>query len=504
MQDPFIIFVTDPEREDTPVALGLTRIGRSSSSEIQINDANVSKAHCILIRTGEGVVIYDFSSRNGTFVGREKACGQYLKDGDEIVLGEHWRLMYMEGQSSTAKKSSEENVSALLEEPSREKPKLGYVLPWVIAVLCAIFAFIPREEKLKDENAVGDLRKKLSKIENEVATYKKQIAENEHTTAALQTKIEDQQQQIAQQKRQVEKKQNLLSLTQGQLRLVRKQRDRLLQKRKNTNKDVSENGIDNEDKAVLVEETKDIENTEPEEELTEEKTVVEVPEKKDIRENKEPKIAERSYDLDALAKKLITILESYAFPSISSQSLQPMLSQLSGSSSLKAAKKMLELVEYSESLNHDLNKNITFLEKRVQKLLDLAKQKQNMSRDDLEKHQRLLELSQKKAEIQKKQQQRLLTLQNSIVDDFTKLQDPEMTKYLVKKLNKRDETRSLAILNALTAAKAEHAIPKLMATLTTKNTVIRDKIIATLSQITSLPFSNVKEWKSWWSKQQNK
>ena len=495
MSDPFLIFVTDPKRKDTPISFGLTRIGRASASEIQINDANVSKAHCILIRTEQGVCVYDFSSRNGTFVGREKAEGQRLKDGDEIVLGEHWRLLYVEDQS------------ALVQGPVAEKPTLpqqqkklrfAHVLPWIIAAFCGIVAFFPHS----NENPHS---KEISAIQQEVILHQKQITQQEDTIAALQNKMQEQQQQVTQQQRTIERKKNLLALTQEQLRLVRKQRDRLLEKWENAKKN-----RENKDKVVDEKQAKPVEEKEvqakEEEVVDKDETVVEVVEKKDRPQikNKVQETSKSTYDLEALTKKLITVLESYAFPTISSQSLQPMLTQLSSSSSLEAAKKMLQLVDYSEELNKDLHKNITFLEKRVQQLLDLAKHKQNMSRDDLEKHQRLLELSQKKAEIQKRQQQRLLDLQKSIIEDFSKLQDVAVTEYLVTKINKRDEARSLAILNALGAATAKHSIPKLIAMLPVKNTAIHDKVIATLSQITSLPFSTAKQWKKWWSKQDNK
>lgn len=494
MSDPFLIFVTDPERKDTPISFGLTRIGRASASEIQINDANVSKAHCILIRTEQGVCVYDFSSRNGTYIGREKASGQYLKDGDEIVLGEHWRLLYVEEQPALVQNSAGEKSA--FAEPQK---KSRYILPWIIAAFCSIVAFFPSTK----EN-VGDEDKKNSALQQEIAVYEKQIAQQQDTIAALQNTMQEQQQQVTQQQRTIDKKKNLLALTQEQLRLVRKQRDRLLEKWENVQKN---NGNNNEEvvdeKQVEPIEEKEVEKKEV---VDKGETVVEVVEKNDSPQikNKVQKTSKPTYDLEALTKKLITVLESYAFPTISAQSLQPMLTQLSSVSSLDAAKKMLQLVDYSEELNKDLHKNITFLEKRVQQLLDLAKHKQNMSRDDLEKHQRLLELSQKKAEIQKRQQQRLLELQKSIIEDFSKLQDVTVTEYLVAKINKRDEARSLAILKALAAAQAKHAIPKLIAMLSVKNTAIRDNVIATLSQITSLPFSDTKQWKNWWSKQKNK
>jgi pSer/pThr/pTyr-binding forkhead associated (FHA) protein len=67
-------------------------IGRAAGNAIRIDEENVSRLHCSLsFRTGQGVVIADVGSANGTYVneellGRDEA--RLLKPGDIIAVGD--------------------------------------------------------------------------------------------------------------------------------------------------------------------------------------------------------------------------------------------------------------------------------------------------------------------------------------------------------------------------------------------------------------------------------
>src|SRR5512135_2929455 len=70
-------------------------IGRDSSSNIAINDAEVSRKHARLTFQGGKYVIEDLGSTNGTFVnGQRLVSPLVLKSGDVISLGEQIVLMY--------------------------------------------------------------------------------------------------------------------------------------------------------------------------------------------------------------------------------------------------------------------------------------------------------------------------------------------------------------------------------------------------------------------------
>jgi pSer/pThr/pTyr-binding forkhead associated (FHA) protein len=70
-------------------------IGRDSSNEIAINDAEVSRRHATLSFQGGKYVIEDLGSTNGTFVnGQRLAAQRVLKSGEIITLGEKIELVY--------------------------------------------------------------------------------------------------------------------------------------------------------------------------------------------------------------------------------------------------------------------------------------------------------------------------------------------------------------------------------------------------------------------------
>ncbi len=77
-------------------------IGRDSSSNIAINDAEVSRKHARLNFQGGKYVIEDLGSTNGTFVnGQRLSAAAVLKSGDVVSLGEQIVLLY-EALSSDA------------------------------------------------------------------------------------------------------------------------------------------------------------------------------------------------------------------------------------------------------------------------------------------------------------------------------------------------------------------------------------------------------------------
>jgi two-component system cell cycle response regulator len=63
-------------------------LGRGESSEIRLQDNSVSRSHCKVEPTNEGVYIVDTKSLNGTFVNDRPTRGAHLlNDGDYIRVG---------------------------------------------------------------------------------------------------------------------------------------------------------------------------------------------------------------------------------------------------------------------------------------------------------------------------------------------------------------------------------------------------------------------------------
>jgi pSer/pThr/pTyr-binding forkhead associated (FHA) protein len=70
-------------------------IGRDSSNEIPVNDAEVSRRHARLTFQGGKFVLEDMGSTNGTFVNGQRLTGpRVLKSGEVISLGEQIVFVY--------------------------------------------------------------------------------------------------------------------------------------------------------------------------------------------------------------------------------------------------------------------------------------------------------------------------------------------------------------------------------------------------------------------------
>jgi len=75
---------------------GWTRIGRSGSADIQLDDATVSRRHALIIRTPDDELrALDDRSLNGLFVNGERVEWAPLEDGDELEIG-RYRLYVLE------------------------------------------------------------------------------------------------------------------------------------------------------------------------------------------------------------------------------------------------------------------------------------------------------------------------------------------------------------------------------------------------------------------------
>ena len=65
---------------------GTLIIGRSSSADLVIRSAKISRRHCSLIPSGNGFVIQDHESRNGIWVEGKRVKSAFLKRGDRFSV----------------------------------------------------------------------------------------------------------------------------------------------------------------------------------------------------------------------------------------------------------------------------------------------------------------------------------------------------------------------------------------------------------------------------------
>ena len=67
--------------------------GRHPDSEIFLDDVTVSRKHAAFVRDGDGFLVRDLGSLNGTYVGKDRVDEARLHAGQEVQIGKY-RLTY--------------------------------------------------------------------------------------------------------------------------------------------------------------------------------------------------------------------------------------------------------------------------------------------------------------------------------------------------------------------------------------------------------------------------
>ena len=67
--------------------------GRHPDSDIFLDDVTVSRKHALFASSGDGYLVRDAGSLNGTYVNRERIDEVELHTGDEVQIGK-FRLVY--------------------------------------------------------------------------------------------------------------------------------------------------------------------------------------------------------------------------------------------------------------------------------------------------------------------------------------------------------------------------------------------------------------------------
>jgi hypothetical protein len=76
--------------EAIAVPEGWTRVGRSFSADIRLDDPTVSRRHALIVKTAAGELrVLDDRSLNGLFVNGEQVEWSHLRDGDELAIGRY-------------------------------------------------------------------------------------------------------------------------------------------------------------------------------------------------------------------------------------------------------------------------------------------------------------------------------------------------------------------------------------------------------------------------------
>src|SRR6516164_3112354 len=86
-----------PENGDPPIKIvkDLTVVGRRKYCDVVIDDATLSKRHCVLVRTDGLLFIRDLVSTNGTKVKGQKIRWAALMPDDRLTLGAYKVRVYL-------------------------------------------------------------------------------------------------------------------------------------------------------------------------------------------------------------------------------------------------------------------------------------------------------------------------------------------------------------------------------------------------------------------------
>ncbi len=98
----YLAFWAEGRARVLELAEGWSRIGRSGSADIRLDDPTVSRRHAVVVRTPEGELrALDDRSRNGIAVNGDRVEWSPLADGDRLQIG-RYTLHVVEAEGSPA------------------------------------------------------------------------------------------------------------------------------------------------------------------------------------------------------------------------------------------------------------------------------------------------------------------------------------------------------------------------------------------------------------------
>ncbi|HEY3242663.1 MAG TPA: FHA domain-containing protein [Phycisphaerae bacterium] len=87
MNARLIMFRQNGERRDFALSGARTIIGRNDDCDIRIPLPEISRRHAELLQSGDGLLLHDLGSANGTYVNNQRAQRHRLNPGDHLIVG---------------------------------------------------------------------------------------------------------------------------------------------------------------------------------------------------------------------------------------------------------------------------------------------------------------------------------------------------------------------------------------------------------------------------------
>ena len=97
MPGPVMPAAVELNGQHYPLTAEVTVLGRSSETDLPLDDTGVSRRHAQLRRTPHGYELVDLGSTNGTFVNGERVSAVALTDGSLITIG-RTRIVFHAGR----------------------------------------------------------------------------------------------------------------------------------------------------------------------------------------------------------------------------------------------------------------------------------------------------------------------------------------------------------------------------------------------------------------------
>jgi FHA domain-containing protein/zinc ribbon family protein len=85
----YLVYRDESRASVLPLTREWTKIGRSLTADIRLDDPTVSRRHALICRQPEGVRVLDDRSLNGIFLNGERTEWSQLHDRDELMIGRY-------------------------------------------------------------------------------------------------------------------------------------------------------------------------------------------------------------------------------------------------------------------------------------------------------------------------------------------------------------------------------------------------------------------------------
>ena len=109
--------------ERVAVPEGWTRIGRSITADIRLDDPTVSRRHALIVKTDTGELrVLDDRSLNGLFVNGESVEWSQLGDGDELAIGRFHLHLVDTSMRAPGRRAPDEAITAIRARPTTSPP----------------------------------------------------------------------------------------------------------------------------------------------------------------------------------------------------------------------------------------------------------------------------------------------------------------------------------------------------------------------------------------------